>query len=502
MSEVTRRDFVKGAAASAVVVAGAGLLANCTSASPAETGLPEQWDEEADVVIAGAGGTGLSAAIEARDAGASVIVLEKAPLVGGTTKLSGGVIQAAGTSFQRDVGVQNDTPAAHRQYWVEAAEGIADPALVKSLADGAPLNIEWLVEQGVMFVTVYGVDTIPYIDPALMVDRIHVPAGAGTIAVAGTGRFVTEPLYNVAQDKGAEFLLETTAKSLFTTSENGVVGILASRNNRDLNVKAKKGVVIATSGFDHNEEMARAFSPQQLWALQTGFVGSAPTDTGDGIRMAMEIGANLSGLGGTIGFPGTVIGTLAAFPGIWVNKYGQRFVNENAHYAYIMRAVFDQEEHIAWAVLDSKVEGWTADIEADIASGAVKTSNTIMGLADATGVNASQLQATIDKWNQDAASGADSVFLKQVGLEKIDTPPYYALMVTEYNLGSCGGLKINTNSQVIDVFDQPIPRLYAGGMAAGGIIGPYYPGSGTAVGMTIHFGRIAGRNAAGLESWE
>ena len=87
-------------------------------------------------------------------------------------------------------------------------------------------------------------------------------------------------------------------------------------------------------------------------------------------------------------------------------------------------------------------------------------------------------------------------------MAKIDTPPFYATQVTEYNLGSCGGLKINTKAQVLNIFDEPIPRLYAGGMAAGGIIGPYYPGSGTAIGITIRFGRTAGQNAALEEPWE
>ncbi len=513
---VTRREFLKGMAVAGAMAATAGTLAGCQQAASGP--VPERWDREADVVIIGAGGTGIVAAIEARNAGASVLVLEKADRVGGTTSLSGGVIQASATEFQKAAGVEGDTPEAHYQFWMTASEGYADPDLVKVLAENAPGNIQWLVEQGLTYVSVYGVNPIPYVPPSINVARIHVPGGAGTQAKAGTGRIHVEILYNVAKSKGAVFLLGTSAKALIRDPEKGVVGVKVESGGKEQYIKAKRGVVLATSSFDHNKQMAMAFSPQQLWELETGICATAPTNTGDGIKMAMEIGADLAGMGGTIGVPATPIGSLLQagmpeVPGIWVNKYGQRFVNESAHYAYVMRAVFHQEEHIAWAVFDENVRklggaalggilgAWSDDLGPEIASGKVKAGNTPRELAQAIGVNGAALEATLTKWNEDVRKGQDTLFGKQVCLAPLETPPFYATRVTSWNLGSCGGVRINTKAQVLDVWGQPIPRLYAGGMVAGGCIGPYYPGSGTAVATTVCFGRIAGQNAAKEESW-
>ena len=507
--KVSRRDFVKGAAVGAGLLTGAGALASCgTAAAPSAPGIPAKWDREADVVIVGAGGTGIVAAIEARDAGASVLVLEKAAIVGGTTSLSGAVIQASNTDVQRAGGVEGDTPEQHYQYWITAAEGQADPELVRVLANNAPGNIQWLMDQGVEYHSVYGVDPIPYIDPNLMVNRIHIPGPPGSQPLGGAAdAFHVQILYRVAQEKGAEFLLETPVTALVRDLEKGVLGVRAESDGEEMYVKAKKGVILATSSFDHNEEMARAFSQQQLWALEKGAVVTVPTDTGDGIKMAMEIGADLAGMGGTIGVPSPGIGG-AAVPGVWVNKYGQRFVNEAAHYAFACRAVFNQEQHLAWAIFDEKVKaaggaalGWSDDFSEEIASGVVKTGDTLSALARALGVNGAELEATVEKWNEDVAGGGDTLFAKAVGLQAIDQGPYYAAQMSELNLGCHGGVRINTSARVLDVHGEVIPSLYAGGMVAGGLIGPYYPGSGTAVATTVCFGRIAGQNTAAEVTW-
>ena len=144
---------------------------------------------------------------------------------------------------------------------------------------------------------------------------------------------------------------------------------------------------------------------------------------------------------------------------------------------------------------------WSDDLSEEIASGKVKTGDSLRALGSAIGVNGEQLEATVVKWNEDMATGADTLFRKTYGLVALDRAPYYATPITEVNLGSCGGLKINTKAQVVDVNGEVIPRLYAGGMVAGGFIGPYYPGSGTAINSTVTFGRIAGDAAAGEEPW-
>jgi fumarate reductase flavoprotein subunit len=353
-----------------------------------------------------------------------------------------------------------------------------------------------------------------------MVPRIHVPKGQGKEPKMGTGRTHVSILYREAKKQGVEFMLETSATALIYDDEKGVVGVKAESEGKDLYAKAKKGVILASGGFDHNKEMARAFAPQQLWALETGVCWAAPSDTGDGIKMAMAVGADLAGMGGTISIPSHGIGiaplnkALPVVPGIWVNKYGQRFVNEAAHYGIVMRAVFFQEEHIAWAIFDEKVremggkaiagimKPWSDDLQNEIKEGIVKTGKTLAELSEAIGVGAGQLEFTVNKWNEDSAKNKDTLFHKHLGLKPMDSPPFFAARITEVNLGTTGGVKINTKAQVVDVNGQVIRHLYAGGMVAGGFSGPYYPGSGTAVAATVCFGRIAGKNAASENPWQ
>jgi urocanate reductase len=144
---------------------------------------------------------------------------------------------------------------------------------VRVMAEMAPDNIQWLVDHGLDYVSVYGVEPIPYVNPAVFVPRIHVPAGQGETAQVGTGAVHVEILKRVAEGMGANFKLQTPVIGLVKEPDKGVVGVRAVGDGGGVYVKAKKGVILATSGFDHNTEMARAFSPQQLWALETGSAG-------------------------------------------------------------------------------------------------------------------------------------------------------------------------------------------------------------------------------------
>jgi fumarate reductase flavoprotein subunit len=510
---MSRRNFLKTVGIAGGVVASSGLLAGC-AAQPA-AGV--KWDKTADVVVIGGGGAGLAAAISASKAGAgkSVIVLEKGAATGGSTTLSGGVIQAAGTKYETQFkNVSDDTPEKHYQFYMQAAEGYVNKDLVKLLTDSAPAAIDWMVEQGLAYVNTYAVSPNPEVDEQYRLPRIHVPGGAGTQAKAGTGAQHIAVLDKVVKDLGLEVLLQTPAKNLVLDAAGNVVGVNADANGKTLMVKANKGVVIATSSFDHNEEMCRAFSLQQLWELQTGVCYTAPTNTGDGIKMGMAVGADLEGMGGTVGVEAVTMGAdplaegVTAVPGIWVNVQGQRFVNEATHYAYSIRAVFNQQGHKAFAIFDDKVRQmggavlggiwgpWSDDLAAEIAAGKVFKADTLEALAQAIGINANQLPVTVAQWNEQAKAGEDKVFGKKVALQAFETAPFYAAPVTSVNLGSCGGLKINTSCQVLNVEGKVIPHLYAAGMAAGGYIGPYYPGSGTAVLATVVLGRVAGEAAA------
>ena len=373
-----------------------------------------------------------------------------------------------------------------------------------------PGHIAWLESLGLEFDAVYGHCHVPYLDKAgVFADRIHVYKGGG--AIGGGGPMVSA-MQTAATAAGATIQISVEVTSLVTDGANGVIGVKAKGPNGAFNVGANKGIVIATSSIDHNEEMAKALNAQQYSDIKTQSLFTAADHTGDGIRMGMEIGAALAGFGGTIDFdPVTGMGTDDRSPQIafvYVNGRGQRFVCEDATYAYVYRAIFEQRTmHKAstYMVLDSKgVQGKASPWAGSKLAAAVKSGQLIKGksltdLAQQDRVPAANLQATLADWNRNITRfGKDREYQRNTQLVHINKAPYYAYKTVSGNLGAIGGLKIDVNAQVIDVNGDPIPHLFAAGMASGGWIGPYYPGSGTAISGVIHWGRKAGASAAAV----
>ncbi|MDF2524851.1 MAG: succinate dehydrogenase/fumarate reductase flavoprotein subunit, partial [Clostridiales bacterium] len=230
------------------------------------------------------------------------------------------------------------------------------------------------------------------------------------------------------------------------------------------------------------------------------------------IRMAMEIGAAVGGFGGTIDFCGKTGAATdnrnPVFPSFIVNKKGRRFVCEDATYAYHYRAIFQQEKQLdgptymifGKSSLSAKGAPWTAQsVAADIAAGVVFTADTIEKLAAKISTDPKNLAATLAAWNSDMKNKKDNQFDRVSGLAQI-TGPFYAYKNVSFNLGAIGGVKINVYAQALKPNGEVIPRLYVGGLNAAGWIGPYYPGSGTAIIGTVHWGRRAGSQAARLKS--
>ena len=350
--------------------------------------------------------------------------------------------------------------------------------------------------------------------------RIHLPGDGttGTLGIPGLGHLHINPIWARAEAAGAKIEYNTTGKKLITDAEGTVIGATVEVDGREVNIKAKKGVVLATCGFDHNAEMAKSLCKEQYIAITEpgNIVGTCVGNTGDGIRMGMEVGAGLAGIGGSLTV--SLNGNIGRDPtsnygipttGITVNRFGQRFVNEWTQYGYYMNACLSQDQHIAYCITDQAAVdretgtamGFTSDdLSADVEAGSVVKADTIEELAAAIGVNAAGLQQTLDTWNADVANGVDTAFGKTEALNPISVGPFYAARVYAYNLGSMGGLKINVDAQVCKFDGTPINRLYAGGLTTGGWAGRFYPGSGTAILSTVHWGRKAGRNVAALDS--
>lgn len=466
-----------------------------------------EFAETYDVIIAGSGGAGLSAAVEAARAGLQVVIFEKAGIPGGTTNYSGGVTQAAGTRYQKEfTSYQDDTAEKHAQLWLKAGEEQVDEQLVRDLAEHAAGNLEWVAEMGIKWTSLYGHSHIPNIKAELHADRIHQYENGGA---GGSGTILTQALLKAALEAGAKIVYDTPVVALVQDPDSKeVYGAVVESAGQEKIIRAVKGVVLATASVDHNPALAKELHPQQYHDLKYSTVLSSPTDTGDGIIMGMAGGGAIAGMGGCIDFDGktgnATNNQIPTIPLFFVNGIGQRFVCEDATYAYQYRAIFQQQKQLSKPTymifgensIAEPGSAWTKEsLTRDIENGIVKKADTIEGLAAAIRVPAETLKRTLETWNGNAERGQDKEFGRIQGVKPLRAP-YYAYTNRASNLGSIGGLKINVDCQVVDNFGEAIKGLYAAGLNAGGWIGGYYPGSGTAIAGIIHQGRKAGQHLA------
>ena len=472
-----------------------------------------KWKYETDVVVAGYGGAGAAAAIEAYDKGASVLIIEKSSVAGGTTAITAGVIAGAGTSMQRERGI-TDSPEEMYKYFKATGQGLEDPDLVKILCYNSGATIEWLIDLGIEFKYLYvsGAEDYPEYASITPVK----PRGHST----GSGGALFKVLKNACTQRNIDCLYETKLKEIITTSKGEVVGIQVEKKSELLNIKARKAVVLACGGYAYNQEMLKQYSFDRGYkAKYTGVVHH----TGDGIRAGQLIGADLRCMG-QIGVipavqrPGQKIARIVHTPGdpiyyrtddghygiIAVNKKGKRFTNESGYYNYVGYDMLIPGNLPNYSIFDEKVRTsgaaswppWSGKDDKDIQEGTTKKADTIRELAKKIEVDADTLEATVANYNANAAKGVDPEFGKTRDLDPIDSPPFYAFERIVGIHSTFGGLKINTKTQVIDVNGRVIKRLYAAGETAGGTMGYNYPTAGTAIQNVLCFGRIAGTNAA------
>ena len=529
MGELNRRDFLKKAAVGTAMVAGAGALTACgvTQAPAPENSQPEQpaaepekWDYETDVVIAGAGNGGLSAAASVVDQGKKAIVLEISGVVGGGSAWSGGIIHAWGLKDYEE--------------YNEYTEGLHHPVLAKLFIE--TLRDEyfpWLDSIGAPLVpgdpNAYG----PVIDPRL--------GEQGDTAHVGKRKFFNY-LADYAKGKGADFMLNTRAYKLITNDDNHVIGMQAmDKDGKLINIKATS-VILSTGNFMANKEMMQKYiGPYADNARNMG----VPYNTGDGIRLAESAGAMLSGSMSTWSgtfcaltptvpvvdnpeeyeriakedpdtMPGVGAGRIsppmwvgllnpAEAKGILVNLDGKRFRDEScviqSKYARLPQAVLQQKEGMAYMIADDIIAEETPGsqmlIEQIIAEGGkVVIADTLEELAAGLhkqGVYEKVFLKTISDYNNAIDAGkADVLDVPRVGGHyKISTPPFYAIPITSQIYCTYGGIEINEKTQVLDYQRRPIQGLYAVPPAAGGVMRSVYTG-GIAIAGT--FGYIAGKN--------
>lgn len=461
-----------------------GFFTGCSNQSKDTSTSEAAVNKDYDVIVVGAGAAGLASAIEAAEAGAKVAVIEKMPMVGGSTVLSGGIVYATGSEMQKKLGVK-DSVEDLVKYWSDRADGKNDVKFLTFVAERSGQTIDWLVKLGVKL----NDPTPSGISPVL---RAH------TSPEHGSG--IVNPLKTYAESKNVEFFLETSAKELITNDKNEVVGVKAvGKDKNEINFNAK-AVVLATGGFDRNAELVSKYAP--IAKGQTTFAGSG--NTGDGLTMVEKVNADVISQGGVIGFRAvegelaytTDICMLMWSPYLSVNKQGQRFVNEGIDYPLFYEELVKQEEKVSYLIFDGNT--YVPALDEAVEKGSAFVADSIDELAVQAGINADGLNTTVKEYNEMIKNGKDTKFGKDLtGHKAINKSKYYAVKVVPAILGTMSGIKIDLDTQVINKDGNAVPGLYAAGeVANGSFYKAVYPASGTSIQMSLTFGRVAGTNAA------
>ncbi len=470
------------------------LVMVLATALPAFSAAPAKWDRSADVVVVGAGGAGLAAAVTAAEKGATVIVLEKMPNIGGNTIISGGGLNAADPARQDKQGIKDSTDL-HFKQTIAAGDYRADPDKVKILAENAPEAVKWLESHGMKFQ-----DNIIQIYGSLH-PRTHMP-----VDPKGTGYIKT--LKAAADKKGVKVYTETKVEEIVRQADGPqrVLGVRATdKVGKTIYIQAKKAVVLAAGGFGANKELRALHDPRMKDLTTT----NQPGATGEVILYAMDVGAYPIGMDYIQCNPGPppgrkvrVVLHLDVSGFVLVDKKGQRFVAEDERRDTIREAVLNLPDRYGFTVLDDAVFQTYDKLQRDTAIMALDTgdawkADTLEELAKKMGIPADTFVATINKYNTYVDSKKDADFGKKPHnlTKKIAKGPFWACYAGMSVHHTMGGLEINKNAQVIDRYGKIIPALYAAGEVTGGIHGSNRVG-GNALADIIVFGRIAGANAA------
>jgi len=459
-----------------------GTFSACTAATPVE----EVNTVTFDVAVIGGGAAGLAAAIEAANAGASVVLLEKLPMLGGSTLVSGGIVYGTGFRIQTEAGIE-DSVDAMVAYWMERAENKANEDYLRFVAERSGETIDWLESVGVVFGAPYPTGSSP-------VSR--------AVSAEGRGNGLIDPLKQEALSLGVEILLQTSAESLLVDNNNHIIGLMA-KDPQGVALKVNaKAVVIATGGFDRSVELVKTYAPIMEDNASFSGVGS----TGDGLSMALAVGADVSGHGGVIGFRAvegevaytTPVSMLMWMPWLNVNLDGNRFANEAIDYMLFYEELVKQRDGVTYRIFDQNT--YLPALDEAVEKGSAFAADTLEELAALAGIDADGLVATVENYNAMIAAGADTEFGKNLtGHQPINAPKYYAVKIIPAVLGTLSGIKVDIDTHVLDKQGNPIVGLFAVGEVANGeLYYRVYPGSGASITMSFVFGRVAGLKAAEL----
>ena len=531
---ITSNAFVEAAKAA---LTEAGLNPDDYMAKADKTANGETVSYDADVVVIGAGGAGMTAAMTAAEAGQKVVILESQAMVGGNSARATGGMNAAKTVYQDEnefdqaAGVEKTLTTAAEKYadnetitalaktvseqWaayqanptgyfdsVELMEldtmvggkGINNPELVKTLCEGTADAIDWLDENGI---TLHNVSSFG----GASVKRIHRPVNEEG-KVVSVGAYMIPLLQENCEKRGIDIVLNTTVDTILTDANGAAVGVSGTDKDGNTVVVNAKSVILATGGFGANLDMVTQYKPELAGFMTTNAAGAQ----GQGIEMATAIGAGTVDMDQIQIHPTVEANTAALITeglrgdgAILVNANGERFIDEVGTRDVVSAAEIAQPGSYSWLIVDQAMVDASSVIQGYIKKGYTKTGATYEELAKELDVDPATFANTMETWNSYVEAKNDPDFGRTSFANPLNNGPYYAIKVTAGVHHTMGGVTINSATEVLKEDGTVIPGLFAAGEVTGGVHGANRLG-GTAVADFVVFGRIAGESAANYAS--
>jgi succinate dehydrogenase/fumarate reductase flavoprotein subunit len=465
-----------------------------------------------DVIVVGAGGAGLAGAVTAAQAGCSVLILEAESKIGGSTALSGGVFNAAGTSLQTALGLRDSIEDYYHDY-MTLTQWRQPASLIRTFCEQATPTLEWLISLGVQI-------------PARLSDKPKgvvwpaAPTGGGIYAAGlervprghapvGGGLHYIEVLDNHRAVLGAELVLNSRVEQLLI-EDGRVVGVRV-----DGDAVRSHAVLLACGGIERDPEMLREWMPDSYDVLPPGATPDTyapPGSRGDALRLGRQAGAEIIGVNCGLLSSGFYLpsaksrGLIGNQPTslIYVNGAGRRFADETASYA-VMPGLMKQQGFHVWGIFDEAArlradptasgvkQGWDPQLVLDcVEAGDIKSAGSIEDLARALGMVPQALKTATEQYNEDLMAGVDRWFLRDLhGLHPIAQPPFYAFEYRASVIVTGAGPRIDAGAHVIDEGGRIVPGLFAAGECGAGVLSERYVGGGNGVANALTMGRVA-----------
>lgn len=456
-----------------------------SGASKTEYSSMSDLKSKYDVVVVGAGGAGMSAALAAKEKGLKPVILEKMPVAGGNTLKASSGMNASETSVQKKDGIKDSNDKFYNET-LKGGHGTNDKKMLRFFVDHSASAVDWLDGMGIKLTNLT-------ITGGMSVKRTHRPADGSAVG----GYLVNGLLKNVKKNNIPIYVNADVTK--INEKSGKVDGVKVTFNQDKTKTISSKAVIVTTGGFGASKAMIKKYRPDLAKYVTTNQEGS----TGDGVKMITALG------GYTVGMdkiqihptvfqkPPYLVGeAVRGEGGILINKNGQRFTNEMGTRDVVSAAINKQDGKYAYVLFDGGVKDRVKAINQYQKKKMVVGADSLDALAKKLDVPAAKLNATVKTWNQDVKNKKDSQYKRTTGMDnQLKTPKYYAIKIAPGIHYTMGGVKINPQTEVLKKSGETIPGLYAAGEVTGGLHGDNRIG-GNSVAEIVIFGRQAGTQVA------